>query len=600
MFLAQIRVKNFRNFQSLDLALGPSVVIVGENNVGKSNLLHALRLVLDPDLPDAQRQLEEDDFWDGLPTPIANKNEIEVALEFQDYAKEESLKAIFHTYRVPGSSVDTARVTYRFRPKPGLKRSPVSAQDDYEFIIFGGIDENQRFRHETRSLVPMEFLGALRDAATDLASWRRSPLRPLIERIQLSEKILDEAAKSMDAATGKLTSEQPIKSLTDAIEARLQQMVGSLISIDPTLGFVPAEGLRLLRSLRIFGDGAHRRPVADLSLGVNNLLYLLLLFIDLEDREKKADRAKTILAIEEPEAHVHPHLQRLIFHDALRREAPVLLTTHSPHVASVSPLRSIVLLRKAPASSATEGRSIAGAVGVFDDQEIADLERYLDATRGEILFARGVVLVEGAGELFVVPAFAKLLGAPLDQYGISVCSVHGTDFLPYVKLLGPSALGIPFVVVTDGDPGMATEAIPLGGGVRRVTRIAVEGKDADAAVLSDLVKQKNWDELKARPHPVGCFVGEHTLEVDLVASGYAAEFRDSLKELGAGTAVNSRMDAFAGQLEPLREDQVEQFLKDVEATGKGRVAQRLASKLVADRCPQYLSGAIKRIVEQVS
>jgi len=55
MFLSRIEISNFRNFEHLDVKLGRTTVVVGENNIGKSNLLHALRLILDPKLPDAAR-----------------------------------------------------------------------------------------------------------------------------------------------------------------------------------------------------------------------------------------------------------------------------------------------------------------------------------------------------------------------------------------------------------------------------------------------------------------------------------------------------------------------------------------------------------------
>lgn len=74
MFLSRIKIENFRNFHKLDVYLSPSTVVVGENNVGKSNLLLALRLVLDPRLPDSARQLREEDFWDGLVEPIKNSS----------------------------------------------------------------------------------------------------------------------------------------------------------------------------------------------------------------------------------------------------------------------------------------------------------------------------------------------------------------------------------------------------------------------------------------------------------------------------------------------------------------------------------------------
>ena len=123
------------------------------------------------------------------------------------------------------------------------------------------------------------------------------------------------------------------------------------------------------------------------------------------------------------------------------------MTTHSPHIASVAPLESILLLRDA-GNEGTIGYSTAG-LGLSEDDS-ADLERYLDVTRAEILFARGVILVEGDAERFLVPGFAAALDKPLDHLGISVCSVAGTNFTPYVKLL--TALRIPFAVITDWDP----------------------------------------------------------------------------------------------------------------------------------------------------
>ena len=65
MFLSRIKIENFRNFSVLDVELAGNVVVVGENRVGKSNLLYALRLVLDSTLPDSARQLSLSDFWDG-------------------------------------------------------------------------------------------------------------------------------------------------------------------------------------------------------------------------------------------------------------------------------------------------------------------------------------------------------------------------------------------------------------------------------------------------------------------------------------------------------------------------------------------------------
>ena len=380
MYLSRLQVKNFRNFHDLDVKLGRASVVVGENNVGKSNLLFALRLILDPRLSDSSRMLREEDFWAGLNEPVKNREVIEVAIEFQDFQKEQSIFAVLQPYCIPGPVTDTARLTYRFRPKPSLLKKPLLAIGDYEFVVFGGTDENNRVDFDTRRWIPIEVLQALRDAETDLAAWRNSPLRPLVERLRLPETTLDAVAALIDAATSQLLSDNNVQQLTQDIHNRLSQMVGRLLRIDPSLGFTATVPERLTRSLRMFGDGPAQRPVGELSLGVDNVLYLLLLAIELERKEAAAERATTILAIEEPEAHLHPHLQRLVFRDFLRRESPVLLTTHSPHIASVAPLSSIVLLRNNQNGQGSIGRSTLEA-GLLD-QEVDDLQRYMDATSG--------------------------------------------------------------------------------------------------------------------------------------------------------------------------------------------------------------------------
>jgi putative ATP-dependent endonuclease of OLD family len=100
MRLSRIIIKNFRNFKSLDVKLGEHTVVLGENKVGKTNLLFALRLILDPSLPDSARRLRFEDFWDGLERPLKKNDEIEVSLEFRDFEKSENLLAVLADHLV--------------------------------------------------------------------------------------------------------------------------------------------------------------------------------------------------------------------------------------------------------------------------------------------------------------------------------------------------------------------------------------------------------------------------------------------------------------------------------------------------------------------
>jgi putative ATP-dependent endonuclease of OLD family len=136
MWLSRITIKNFRNFKLLDVKLGENAVVLGENKVGKTNLLFALRLILDPSLAESARRLRLDDFWDGLPRPLTAEDIIEIAVEFRGFEKSENLLAVLADHLVESDPM-VARITYRYQTVAGLGAAPKS-ESDYDFVIFGG------------------------------------------------------------------------------------------------------------------------------------------------------------------------------------------------------------------------------------------------------------------------------------------------------------------------------------------------------------------------------------------------------------------------------------------------------------------------------
>jgi putative ATP-dependent endonuclease of OLD family len=285
----------------------------------------------------------------------------------------------------------------------------------------------------------------------------------------------------------------------------------------------------------------------------------------------------------------------------------IVLTTHSPNVASVARLSNIAVLRHNTKKHHTTGHSLHNVGRALKDQEREDIERYIDVTRGEIFFSKGVILVEGDAEKFMLPTLAKLYDPSFDfdALGITVCSISGTNFGPYVQLLGPKGLGIPFVVLTDFDP--------------KSEEISQEDADPDDAgvedcygknrvvnqIMKSLMDEEHWnttnfeDIIQLAPTH-GVFLNTFTFEIDLFKAGAHTSYYHAVCELTTNKKMHARFLELSNDSNSLVP---KQFLKDIDSIGKGRMAQRLAAIMTKKNdkaCPKYIQDALKHLREQLS
>ncbi|KLP35151.1 ATP-dependent nuclease [Enterobacter ludwigii] len=594
MYLSNLRIANFRNFETVDIPLDGNIVLLGENRVGKSNLLFAIRLVIDPTLPDSARQLKLSDFWDGC--DLSTSPQIEIHLEFADFDSDASLSALLTDFRIAENPA-LARLSYVFRKKEDIAGEPKSSED-CEFIVFGGGQESRTIPSRVRRRIAIDMLDALRDAEAQLASWRNSPLRPLLEDAfgSLSRADLDRVASALESATGTMEAFTPIKNLEESLRGGILNLAGTAHDLNARLRFAPTDPLRLMRSISMFIDDG-KRGITEASLGSANVALISLKLAEFAWRRAKNERNFSLLCIEEPEAHLHPQLQRAVF-DKLFNNADkaqsLIVTSHSPTLASIAPLRSVVRLCRDD-NGRTHAFSLAELPVTTD--ELDDIERYLTATRAELLFAKGVIFVEGDAEEVLIPGFAEAMGLNLDELGITVCSVAGVNFEPYVKLAG--SLGIRIAVITDWDPLDGSKQ-PLG------KARAISIWDALCAVRPEKHKlsaeekawfvDKGFEECSDLWKKAGIFLSPQTFEVSVANTPILKDaLLNILDAQGFGSLRSSRIASWRAGQDP----EPAQLLAMISDIGKGRLAAKLKKKASGLAPPEYIAAAIQYVVSNV-
>lgn len=652
-YISRVQIKNFRNFLDVDVSLDHKQVIIGENNVGKTNFLRAIQLILDKSYSDTDRELLPEDFHESIDSPMENGVEIEIRIEIRGYEHNRKLVAQFDD-AVISDSPPTLQITYKYFPN----RDESGNILDYRFIIYKGNNESALFKSEDRNFINIYVIKALRDVERELKANKNSPLYKLVKQYEISTDSLQEISEDLKLAADGILELDEIVHIKDALTSQFAVLSGLQKDTEITLRTFDIDTERLLYTLQVY-MGLKERPVSDLSLGLANILYISLMLLLLKDKTvipvlkgdvftslleddtdgllielyektekgnyvlKESNDEKlmnslyefmdsknyrnqsfTILAVEEPEAHLHPVLQRLIYREVLHNSnTSVIFTSHSTHIASVTPLNSIVHIRHVETSS-----KVFSTVNLsIDEREKRDIERYIDAKRGELYFGKGIVLVEGITEEYIIPSAAILLGNPLDDYGIVICNIDSTNFQPYIQLL--NELSIPWILFTDGDYYEVDESVDEDGETKRkrVYHIMDEdsgrdygfkGEENILKILTELeiIEEEIEEDEDIDLSEKGCFIGKYTLEVDMMDISDAdgiKRIKDVYKELITG---GQKMEKNFESV--LDNEEYWEALKKIENNiSKGRFAQRLANDITLKMLPSYLINGIETMIQ---
>jgi putative ATP-dependent endonuclease of OLD family len=469
MYLASLHVQNYRCFIDETITFGPGVnVLIGENNAGKSTVISALGLLLD------QRSRRRPGFFDfhhpsselGIPPAIR------ITATFRsspaDTIEDKALVAAWLTKLTPPWE---AQITYVFQLEPddearcasqlagvstglyGEFRSIVESYlDKYVTRRYGGNPQNQLpAERESLEKIDWQFLGALRDAERELFAGSNPLLKRLLRQVRDYGKT--------DAQKATLTEE--FRQLASNIGQHMRARIG----LDPLLATVKDTGAYeggvpilqdeiaeddILAALRLYVETNGMNLPAELNgLGYNNLIYISLILASLDYQTDPKNRGPNatvfpILCIEEPEAHLHPALQyKLLKHVEKRvretkRNRQVFVTTHSTHITSACDLDHLICLTipEVPTSPRATYPGKCFADTAEGKESKAYVERYLDATKSNLLFSKGVLLVEGIAELLLVPALAEYIGCSLEEHHVAIVAVGGLTFRHFLPLFG--------------------------------------------------------------------------------------------------------------------------------------------------------------------
>ena len=490
MYIARIRIRNYRCFQDTTVDFQPGLnVIIGENNAGKTTLLKALMLVFErrgrsrPEVHDFYRLLEP------VNAPPTINVEVTVRSSTTDTPGDRALVASWLTRL---DAPWEAQLTYNyFLPEQHVPEFQAALQSNDRDHFFEIVDEflpkyvsriyagnpETKVTADGESLAKFDsqFLDALRDVETEMFAGSTPLFRSMLE------EVLDFGIDAPNRRTRRQTFRAQANTLRTALLSRLDTKrlfelateTGAADGGKPTLQGAVEEA-DLIAALRLFvAREQFAFPATHNGLGYNNLIYISLVLASLSFRtstDKLGDNAAIfpMLLIEEPEAHLHPALQyKLLAHIVSRvraephRNRQVFVTTHSTHVTAAAGLEPIVCL----SISDTGAIHVSYPARLFGEtpdgkESRGYVERYLDATKSAMLFAKATVLVEGIAEQLVIPAIGRALGRSFDTHHVAVVRVDGLTFKHFLPLFGAGvvaemqqyALRRKVACVVDADP----------------------------------------------------------------------------------------------------------------------------------------------------
>ena len=435
MIIKTLYIKGFRNFKEVTVNFNEHSLIIGANDVGKTNLIYALRILLDRSFSDYDYELAESDFF-----AYEDIHEIIIRAFFEDITEECVIA------RLPGKISDDGKMV--------LQYAATINNGKVEYQFFCGKSESEEDLKEIdspyyRKYLNLKYISSRREFWNYINKTKKELLQQAKENrtvdvVEADDALYDEIEQKLQEVDSKIPQLSYVKNATEhlnkeldklSIHNREQQVVFDTASTDID---------RVIQNVSVTSKYGDKKLIIG-GEGRINQIYLSLWAS--QNQHTEISNEVSLICVEEPEAYLHPHQQREVAAYLGRTlQGQVILSSHSPYIVSEFSPNSIIRLYKQnthDTSVASNGCSEVIAEG------IDDFGYRMSVIPAEAFFSDCVILVEGPSEMVFYKTLAKQIEIELDRLNISVLSVDGVSFPTYMKIL--NAMQIYWISRTDND-----------------------------------------------------------------------------------------------------------------------------------------------------
>lgn len=509
MYISNISIQNYKSYRTLSVDFKDGInLLIGQNNAGKSNLLRALAIIFDST---SKKQLSINDICRDISLEELKHHspKVTITVLLKQSEKEELLGDELVTvsnWLVSLEEPYLAKIQYEFflpEAEEGKYEELIANASNVgtawriiedSFIrlyinkIWVGHPENQvQIDGESLNKFDFQFLNAIRDVERDMYSGKNTLLKNVIDFFidydLKSDKNLTKEQQLEKINIRKNSFEGTSQELVEIIKNRLKAGNSEILSYVDSIGAsfddsrpdfegkITESELYSVLQLIVRQNTGINIPITNNGLGYNNLIFMSLLLAKMQvdsDGKYLGSNAKVfpILAIEEPEAHLHPTMQFQFIkflkkNISEKKVKQVFITSHSTHITASSSLDDIICLYQDNGKTAVSypGKVFYDVVGEKKYQENLNskkyVQRFLDATKSNLLFSEKIILVEGIAEQLLIPIFADYLGKSLEDNHISVVNIGGRYFEHFLYLFDTKksyTINRKIACITDLDP----------------------------------------------------------------------------------------------------------------------------------------------------